>query len=1398
MSTTGLISLVEMAKNGARFGHLSAQHRDISRIPAEDINLAEADIIEFLTASPHVGLNQDTANKNLYVVNKYSGQYLWLYENFTKNSTMYNIPIAKEIVGHFDPVRFIYAFKKSISQHDALCGRYRLDDENIFVESTAPDLTIYDDCIEDISSLGEMEQDAIITAALKAQCSEAFNLGTDIPARCHIIKRNEKCHALFLTFHHCVVDGWTANLLVDELSQYYQSMEEDKPRSSHAFFRFLEDPFLSINNVESSLAFWRNELRHAPKKHELPYDIAINQTDKTQNILRKALRPELKHALTLIAQRAGTSLFTLFHSAFALLIARESASEQVVIGSPVANRNEQTLNTEPGSFVNTVAYQFHIDAQDSFACLLRKTSEKFASSFRHQGLPFAYLVEQLKPVRGKFHPIFQIMFVCQHRKNNELVFGQAQVSTLQRNYAPPKFDLVLEVISSAEGIQFEWQYNAKLFSPKRIQALAHSYVMLLDNIAFDSTRAVGEYPHALPDDLAHLKKISQGETIPEFLQQNLPAALWQVSKDHASLPALIESHSVWTYTELMQHACMIANWLKNNCISDEIVAIDMPRGALQAIATLGTILAGLTYLPLAEGMPDRRAADIIRLSGCGLILTSQHSSRVAAFGGRHLIIDAAFFAGHPHADFRITPHTPQDLAYIIYTSGTTGTPKGVAIEQESITNTLLSMNHLFAVSPQDNVLAIADLGFDLSVYDLFGSWLAGATVVCLQPDEVREPARWLEIIEQQTITIWNSVPAVLQMLIRYCELKNIGCLPDLRQIWLSGDCVSSSLVSESHRLFPNAVVTSLGGATEGAIWSVYHPVAQNTQYKGAIPYGVALPNQSMWVLDDNYALCGYNEAGDIYIGGAGIAREYWCDRQTTAESFIVRAELGGRLYRTGDRGRWNRCGYIEFLGRKDHQVKIQGFRVELGDVESTLKASELVAEACVLCHSPMGCETPHLEAYITLTPAGHATEQTETRLREHITGTLPTYMAPVKYHFIDRLPLSRNGKLDRLLLSTIAEPRQFNRDLSSPAITAEIWHLQTLLAETLSCAPDQIDPHTNFFANGGSSLSGITFLGKIKHCLSVELTLAEILGYPQLSFLAERTRQNCPSVLSMISGNINHPSLPTLYLVHGAGGQVNQYVGLMRQLAPYANIRTIASPGLAASNGGISFTLQQLAATHLAAIPQDERTSAVIAGWSLGGQLAIHMAALATQQNEPFAHAVIIDSSLPSSATLKKRHCSVVQCYLNLFDSLGITRCLYQYEEIPPKDHFIDEVREHYASNQHVLAGKITVEHAEAFCLSIKTSFELTDCAGALPPIDIPLTLWLSQERQYKQSDLSRRWRAQSSRDVQLTYCARTHYDILDDPQLQQSLAKLLCSLPSPTTESKVDKTHNSDSDISR
>lgn len=1376
MSIIGLIKLMEIAKQGAKFGVLTSQCQEIDFVDntiqfklSEEINI-------FLLANEqqkHVPFSKE--GKTSYNINRYTSQYLWLYENFTKNSSLYNIPIAKEIIGSFEPERLLIVLEKLLRRHAALSSQYQLNNENIIANITYLNEFFFKNSFEDISHLNDEEQKRKVQTALDEQCHVSFDLSKEYPIRCKILKRSPYHHYLFLTFHHCAVDGWAVNLLVNELNCYYNSYDDIfHYDNGYSFFHFLENPFLSVIDTETSLAFWSNELHNAPEKHSIEYDNVINEINRNQNIIRTGLTEELQDSLTQLAKDNSTTLFTLLHSAFALLISRYSSCERIVIGSPVANRNEPILNAAIGSFVNTVAYQFHITGSDSFNTFLQKNSNKFAQAFKHQGLPFSFLVEQIKPTRGKFHPIFQIMFVCQHRKKSELKFGSTQINNLQRDYAPPKFDLVLEVISSRMGIQLEWQYNAKLFSSKRIKNLAQSYLLLLKQVAQEPTQSINYYSLNSPTDIKQLYKLSNGEEIPQLLQQNLVQHLNHSLLKNVSNIALIEGDREWSYRELFHNARIVARWINAYTPSDALIAIDIPRSAYQAIAALSVIISGRAYLPLAENLPDIRAANVIKLSGCYLILnnttnnTNRYPLTIPVKNIQELLLNKIYNT----AQLPIGKTT--DLAYVIYTSGTTGIPKGVAIEHGSVTNTLLAMNNLFDINCKDNILALSDFAFDLSVYDLFGSWLAGATVTILSNSDAKEPAVWINTIRKRKISIWNSVPAMLQMLIQYCEQENILSLPHIRHIWLSGDRISPQLVYQAYKIFPNASITSLGGATECSIWSIYYPLSRETKYRNAIPYGLPLPNQSIWVLTENCELCDFGIIGDIYIGGAGVAREYWLDAQRTNSSFISSSVLGNRLYRTGDRGRWHPSGYIEFLGREDQQVKIQGYRVELGDIESSLRSNELVAECCIIYCETSNNGIPHLEAFIKLTNQKSVIVNIEQYLSEYLSLLLPNYMLPAFYHIIDDFPLSNNGKLDRSALISLKKKLNKQIQYTYPIMNKEVAELHHLLALTLGCQPENIDINTSFFNNGGSSLLGITFLGKIKSSFNIELSLSEILNYQNLACLYKIIKKREKLPLSVLIPPQKSELLPDIYLIHGAGGQTNQYNKLIDAIGTYMNVYTISSPQIGSADLDSSITIQNISTSHLAMIPREKRASSIIVGWSLGGHLAIYMANESAKDGYPFAHTFIIDSSLPSTKTLSiNRNLRVKDCFLNLFNLLNIPKEFLQQSQNDTNGEFSDIVNRYYEANKNVLSEKMDLEQVSTFCTVIKNSFNLTKNISLLPKLSNPLSVWLAFDRKKNELELRNTWKYQSSCFVEVNFTDDNHYQILNNAKLHSALIKL-------------------------
>jgi amino acid adenylation domain-containing protein len=449
---------------------------------------------------------------------------------------------------------------------------------------------------------------------------------------------------------------------------------------------------------------------------------------------------------------------------------------------------------------------------------------------------------------------------------------------------------------------------------------------------------------------------------------------------------------------------------------------------------------------------------------------------------------------------------PSDLAYVIYTSGSTGEPKGVMIEHRSAANTVLDMNRRFGIGPDDRVLALSNLSFDLSVYDVFGLLAAGGALVLPEPGALRDPERWVELIRRHHVTVWDSVPQLMQMLVDSRPGRPLAAeCPSLRIAFLSGDWIPLGLP----RSLDGIEAISLGGATEASIWSIFYRIDRLDPAWRSVPYGYPLANQRWFVLDESLEDQPDWVAGHLYIGGLGLARGYWGDADKTRASFITHPATGERLYRTGDLGRYMGDATIEFLGRQDAQIKLQGYRVELGEIEHGARAHPDVDECCVAVREVRpdgraasgqrrGVEHRFLVAYVVPRPGRRPTEQ---GLRAHLRATLPDYMVPARLVLLERLPLSANGKVDRAALPEVETETPGARALAEEATPTE-RAVTALWAKVLGLPVERIPPHMNFFDLGGNSLLLVTVSNELRQELHRAVPLGQLFRKTTVQALA--------------------------------------------------------------------------------------------------------------------------------------------------------------------------------------------------------------------------------------------------------------------------------------------------------
>jgi amino acid adenylation domain-containing protein len=668
---------------------------------------------------------------------------------------------------------------------------------------------------------------------------------------------------------------------------------------------------------------------------------------------------------------------------------------------------------------------------------------------------------------------------------------------------------------------YNWDVVEGLFPAGLIEAMFQSYWELLERLAKEE--GAEETWRSPLVDLLPARQRAERIAVNDTEQAFGPAArelLHTLMAPASDTIAIVAPDRTLTYCEVHARARLLGRRLRAaGARPNTLVAVVMDKGWEQAIATLGILWSGAAYLPVDPDLPADRRNYLLENGQVEIAVTQAWiDDRIAAAGEwpagiRRLRIESGTTAeesAHGEDAEPLAPvQTPEDLAYVIFTSGSTGHPKGVVIDHRGAVNTILDLNHRFGVGSQDRVLALSSLSFDLSVYDIFGTLAAGGTIVFPEAAKRRDPEHWAACIEAEGVTLWDSVPALMEMLTEQAAQRpaDVPSRPGtLRLVMMSGDWIPVSLPNRIRALSyvtPDVELMSLGGATEASIWSIYHPITDQDVAPGArsIPYGRPLANQTFHVLDSHLRPRPTWVPGQLYIGGTGLAKGYWRDPEKTAASFFTHPRTGERLYRTGDLGRYLPGGDIEFLGREDSQIKIRGYRVELGEIEATLVSHRQVRDAVVVVRDSGSAGTPgekRLNAYI-VAEAEWAADIGE--LRAYLRERLPDYMVPAAFMVLDALPLTSNGKVDRRALPVLEQAQAASRrEYVAPRTEIE-EALTAIYAEALGV--EKLGVHDDFFELGGDSLMAVRAIFRIRKAVGVELQVRSFFDAPTVASLAE-------------------------------------------------------------------------------------------------------------------------------------------------------------------------------------------------------------------------------------------------------------------------------------------------------
>ncbi len=1036
----------------------------------------------------------------------FAQQRLWFLDQYEPDNILYNLADAIRLKGALNVTALEQSLNEIVRRHEALRTTFFIvDDRPVQVIHKVWDLNLTPIELRESSS---EKKEAIAARLATEEAEKPFNLAKGPLLRVELLRLAEDDHVLLITMHHIISDGWSIKVFIGELEELYKA-STNRQRAAlpelpiqYADFALWQRSWLQGEKLEDQLSYWRAQLADAPPVLDLPTD-RPRPTFKTTRgaYLSLVFSKKLSQAITQLGRREGATLFMTLLSAFSALLYRYTNQEDILVGTPIANRNRAETENLIGFFVNTLVLRVRFSDAMTFRELLRQIRETALDAFEYQDLPFEKLVEELQPERTLSHsPLFQVMFHLQNAVTESLSLSGLSMSQLEVETQTAKFDLSLSMAESNEGLVGTFNYNVDLFDAASIE------------------RVVGHFEHLLeaavanPDEqVSRLQLLSVAERDQVLLQWNdthrdvsensgvdRPVHLAfaaQARRTPAAIAVRFGEHRI-TYQELNRRANRLAHRLRRLGVGPEVpVGLLARRSVEMIVAMLAVLKAGGAYVALDPDYPRERLAFMLENSQCPVLLThSVTAEALAGDGYGRVLLDTADSTIDSESNADPADSTdPENPAYIIFTSGSTGTPKGIVISHRAVNHLVASADYV-KLRPSNRVAHASNVSFDATTFEVWGALLSGAQLIGLPFDVILSPRDFAEEIRRQQIdTLFLTTALFNQMAYELPE-----AFAPLEHLLFGGEEADPSAVAQVLEKGRPCRLLNVYGPTECTTFTSWQLVREVPRGAVTIPIGRPISNTRLYILDRHLEPVPIGVTGELYIGGDGLARGY-LDPCLTAERFVpdpFAGELGGRLYKTGDLTRWLANGQVEFVGRNDFQIKVRGFRIELGEIEKVLCEHEAVREAVVLARTDARGET-YLTAYVV---TAHGPLPTGGELRAFLKETLPEYMLPSVYLFLDKLPLTPHGKVDRRALP---RPEIGARELEVPFVAArnaveEV--LSEIFAEVLGV--ERVGVNDNFFEVGGHSLLATQLVSRVRKAFQPDLPLRKIFEAPTAAALA--------------------------------------------------------------------------------------------------------------------------------------------------------------------------------------------------------------------------------------------------------------------------------------------------------
>ncbi|MDM5281497.1 amino acid adenylation domain-containing protein [Paenibacillus silvae] len=1256
--------------------------------------------IEPAAEQPYYPLS--SAQKRLYLVREIEGE-----------GVSYNMPVALRVEGPLELKQLHQAFQALVNRHEVLRTSFALQDGELVQQIHSSVEVPY--LVQKVSSETEVREH--IQAFIRP-----FDLQQAPLFRAGVLQLATEEHIVLWDTHHIISDGLSSVVLQQELVRLYQGESLEAPVLQYKDYAVWEQEQLHSGAMEAAGEYWKAQFAGEVPILDFPTDYtrpAIQQF--AGDYVSFELSEELSQRLIELSKMQGVTLYMTLLAAYQVLLSKYTGQEDIVVGTPVAGRPQAELEKTVGMFVHTLALRSMPAGEKSFSAYLSEVKEQVLQAFVHQAYPLEELVEHVSVQRDlSRNPLFDTVFVLQNFERQAMEVPGLKLTPYAHDFKIAKFDLTLQMIERGTHLGGQIEYSSHLFRAETMERLTHHWMQLLE--------AIVEQPGSLINELEIVTAAEKEQLLHAFndTKTTYPAEKTivqlfeeQVSRTPEQVAVVYEEESV-TYDELNQRANQLARVLVGKGVGPEkIVGILVDRSVEMIVGILGILKAGGAYLPIDPAYPEDRIEFMLNDSGTKVLLTQGHLPGAQAFRGEVIdLMDRGLYEGE--ADALPVQYAPDHLAYIIYTSGTTGKPKGTMIEQHSLVNLSIWHQREFLITESDRSTKFAGFGFDASVWEVFPYLISGARLYIVD-DLVR-----YDIKQLKKFFIDNKI-TISYLPTQYCELFMKEDCPSLRLLLTGGDKLKQ-FTNNNYRVVNNY------GPTENTVVSTSYTINGDEEI---IPIGQPIDNVTIYIINGNSQLQPIGVVGELCVSGEGLARGYLNQPKLTKEKFVPNPFMPNTLiYKTGDLARWLPDGNIEYIGRVDDQVKIRGFRIEIGEITELLINYPQIEDVIVMPRS--SADEKYLCAYFISEESISRAE-----LVSYLKQNVPDYMIPSYFVQLDKFPINANGKVDR---KELPKPNKEARNVQyvAPRNKTEeslvrIWS-NVLGVESIGVFDD-------FFQSGGDSLKAMTLVTQIYQDMNIDVPITNFFKSPTISSLSESIlKDELEKTGNIVLLNQGNDTEPPVFLVHGSGGGILNFVDLANSLDKDKTIYAIKSYGYEDGNSPKQMSVDEIAELYIEQIKEITSGPYYFIGYSFGGVIAYEM----TRKLEELGSQIVLLSIIDSPMTL------------NIQDNIHFSRKYIEEEIIKLESKSRDEtLQSQNNGNQKQIYNKelINLYNKHAYLNYVPNNKVKVD-------IQLFIAMESIDDRAIIGKEDVNKWSQATQGKVNEFYCKANHFNIIQKPQL--------------------------------